>query len=72
MRRSLAAILALLNVANGLWMLFAGPAWYATVPGVTHTGRSTRTSCRTSAPRSWSQGLASQHGHGSRPFGRRE
>lgn len=38
MRRSLAAILALLNVANGLWMLFAGPAWYATVPGVTHTG----------------------------------
>ena len=38
MRRSLAALLALLNVANGLWMLFAAPAWYATVPGVTHTG----------------------------------
>jgi hypothetical protein len=38
MRRSLAALLALLNIANGLWMLFAGPTWYATVPGATHTG----------------------------------
>jgi len=38
MRRSLAAVLALLNAANGLWMLFAGPSWYAAIPGVTHTG----------------------------------
>ena len=38
MRRSLAALTALPNVANGLWMLFASQSWYATVPGVTHTG----------------------------------
>src|SRR5262245_56268474 len=38
MRRVLAAISALLGAANGLWMLFAGAAWYATVPGVTRTG----------------------------------
>ncbi len=38
MRRSLAALTALFNVTNGLWMLLAGQNWYATVPGVTHTG----------------------------------
>jgi len=38
MRRALAALTALFNIANGLWMLFAGAAWYAAVPGVIHTG----------------------------------
>jgi hypothetical protein len=38
MRRVLAAISAVLGTTNGLWMLFAGATWYATVPGVTHTG----------------------------------
>ncbi len=38
MRRSLAALTALFNVTNGLWMLLAGQNWYATMPGVTHTG----------------------------------
>lgn len=38
MRRSLAAVLAVINVANGLVMLFAGPFWWTAVPGVTETG----------------------------------
>src|SRR5579871_264445 len=38
MRRFLAALIALFNIVNGLWMLAAGSSWYATVPGVTHTG----------------------------------
>ena len=38
MRRSIAAILAGLSVFNGLMMLFAGPSWYASVPGVSETG----------------------------------
>jgi hypothetical protein len=38
MRRSIAAILALLTVLNGSMMLFAGPSWYASVPGASETG----------------------------------
>jgi hypothetical protein len=38
MRRSIAAVLALLTVLNGSAMLVAGPAWYASVPGVSETG----------------------------------
>lgn len=38
MRRSLAAILAIPALINGLTMLVAGPFWYANVPGVTDTG----------------------------------
>jgi hypothetical protein len=38
MRRILAAILAILNVGNGLIMLFAGPFWFQSVPGAVDTG----------------------------------
>ena len=38
MQRSLAAILAIPTLFNGLVMLVAGPFWYASVPGVTDTG----------------------------------
>jgi peptidoglycan/LPS O-acetylase OafA/YrhL len=38
MRRSISAILAVLTVLNGSMMLFAGPAWYANVPGASDTG----------------------------------
>jgi hypothetical protein len=38
MRRSIAAVLALLTVLNGSMMLFAGPSWYASVPGASETG----------------------------------
>jgi hypothetical protein len=38
MRRSIAALLAVLTVLNGGIMLFAGPAWYASVPGASETG----------------------------------
>ena len=38
MRRSIAAVLAALTVLNGSMMLLAGPAWYASVPGVSETG----------------------------------
>ena len=38
MQRSLAAILAVPTLLNGLAMLVAGPFWYGTVPGVTATG----------------------------------
>ncbi|MDE1935725.1 hypothetical protein [Bradyrhizobium sp.] len=38
MRRVLAAILAVLNVANGLTMLFAGRFWFQSVPGAAQTG----------------------------------
>jgi len=38
MQRLTAGILAIPTLANGLFMLFAGPAWYAAVPGVTETG----------------------------------
>jgi len=38
MQRSLAAILAIPTLVNGLVMLVAGPFWYASVPGVTDTG----------------------------------
>ncbi len=38
MRRVLAAILAILNVGNGLLMLFAGPFWFQSVPGAAETG----------------------------------
>jgi hypothetical protein len=38
MRRVLAAILAVLNIANGLVMLFAGPLWFESVPGAAETG----------------------------------
>ena len=38
MRRSIAAIFALLTVLNGSLMLFAGPSWYASVPGAAETG----------------------------------
>jgi hypothetical protein len=32
------AVIGLLNIANGLYMLFAPAAWYASVPGVVSTG----------------------------------
>src|SRR5712671_2169569 len=38
MRRSIAAILAVPTVINGLVMLVAGPFWYASVPGAAATG----------------------------------
>jgi len=38
MRRTLAAILAVSNVINGLTMLLSGPFWYVTVPGAAETG----------------------------------
>ena len=38
MQRSLAGILATPTLFNGVAMLFAGPFWYANVPGVTDTG----------------------------------
>jgi hypothetical protein len=38
MRRWIAALLAIFNALNGLAMLFAGPAWYAAVPGASETG----------------------------------
>jgi hypothetical protein len=38
MRRMIAAILALPTVLNGLMMLFAGPNWYASVPGAAEIG----------------------------------
>jgi hypothetical protein len=38
MRRSIAAILAVINVLNGLGMLFAGPTWWTSVPGASETG----------------------------------
>jgi hypothetical protein len=38
MKRVIAAILAVVNVVNGLTMLFAGLFWYQSVPGVTETG----------------------------------
>jgi hypothetical protein len=38
MRRSIAAVLAALTALNGAMMLFAGPSWYANVPGVSETG----------------------------------
>ena len=38
MRRSIAAVLAVLTVLNGLTMLLAGAAWYESVPGVSETG----------------------------------
>jgi hypothetical protein len=38
MRRWIAAILAVFNGANGLVMLFAGPAWWNRVPGAPDTG----------------------------------
>jgi len=38
MRRSLAAILAIPTVLNGLMMLVAGPLWYQSVPGASETG----------------------------------
>lgn len=38
MQRSIAGILAVFNVINGLAMLFAGSTWWVTVPGVPDTG----------------------------------
>jgi len=38
MKRLIAAILAVANVANGLMMLVAGPLWYQSVPGAAETG----------------------------------
>ena len=38
MRRTIAAILAPLNILNGLTMLLAGAFWYASVPGAVETG----------------------------------
>jgi peptidoglycan/LPS O-acetylase OafA/YrhL len=38
MRRSIAAVLAVLTVLNGVMMLLAGPSWYASVPGASETG----------------------------------
>jgi branched-subunit amino acid ABC-type transport system permease component len=38
MKRLIAAILGVANIANGLMMLVAGPLWYQSVPGATETG----------------------------------
>jgi peptidoglycan/LPS O-acetylase OafA/YrhL len=38
MQRSIAAILGAASVVNGAMMLFAGPFWYASVPGASETG----------------------------------
>ncbi|MGA7803331.1 hypothetical protein [Bradyrhizobium sp.] len=38
MQRWIAGILAVFNIGNGLAMLFAGSAWWASVPGVADTG----------------------------------
>ena len=38
MRRGLAAILAVVNAANGLTMLIAGRVWFESVPGAVETG----------------------------------
>lgn len=38
MRRTIAAILAVSSVINGLTMLLSGPFWYVTVPGAAETG----------------------------------
>lgn len=38
MQRSIAAILAVFNVVNGLAMLFASSLWWESVPGVPDTG----------------------------------
>ncbi len=38
MQRSLAAILAIPTLLNGLAMFVSGPRWYESVPGVTDTG----------------------------------
>src|SRR6478735_5413110 len=38
MRRSIAAILAVPTLVNGLVMLVAGPFWYGRVPGASSTG----------------------------------
>jgi hypothetical protein len=38
MKRLIAAILAVANIANGLTMLVAGPLWYQSVPGAAETG----------------------------------
>src|ERR1700760_1642493 len=38
MQRWIAAILGVFNAANGLAMLFAGPIWWNSVPGVPDTG----------------------------------
>ncbi|SHN84870.1 hypothetical protein [Bradyrhizobium erythrophlei] len=37
MKRLIAAILGVANIANGLMMLVAGPLWYQSVPGATET-----------------------------------
>ena len=38
MQRSIAAFLGALSILNGAIMLFAGPFWYASVPGASETG----------------------------------
>ena len=38
MRRSIAAVLAVPTMLNGVMMLVAGPLWYASVPGATEIG----------------------------------
>ena len=38
MRRSIAAVLAVLTILNGSIMLLAAPTWYESVPGVSETG----------------------------------
>jgi peptidoglycan/LPS O-acetylase OafA/YrhL len=38
MKRWIAGILALFNLTNGLAMIFASSAWWASVPGVPDTG----------------------------------
>ena len=38
MRRSIAAVLAVLTVLNGAIMLLAAPTWYENVPGVSENG----------------------------------
>lgn len=38
LKRWLAGLLGAFNALNGVLMLADGPRWYASVPGVTHTG----------------------------------
>ncbi len=72
MRRALAALTALFNVANGVWMLLAGSSWYATIPGVSHTGPYNPHFVQDIGAAFLVAGSASRRGHGDRPCGRRD
>lgn len=49
--RTLFRLFALLNIANGLWMLLAPESWHHHLPaGVPDTGPFNITSCKTLGP----------------------